>query len=284
MEILKRCRNGQIKALYVVGENPLATLPASSEARAALERLDLLVCQDPFLTETAQIAHVVLPACTYAEKEGTFTNLEGRVLRVRPALDPVGESLPDWHIMTAIASGLGYQLDYEAPYDIQREIMRLLPGYYNLGQPRKIAASPDSYLSNGYVAEVRGRYQPASAAKGSASAGPFQLTLGQVLYHSGKLSTQAAGLVRISPNSGRLSMNPEDMERLGLANGSEVRVTSSVGSLDILVETDASLMPGSCFFPEHFNEPPVKDLVPLEIDPMTGVPYFKSTLVSIAKI
>ena len=284
MEILKRCRTGQIKALYVVGENPLATLPASVEVRAALERLDLLVCQDPFLTETAQIAHVVLPACTYAEKEGTFTNLEGRVLRVRPALDPVGESLPDWHIMTAIASGLGYQLDYEAPYDIQREIMRLLPGYYNLGQPRKIAASPDSYLSNGYVAEVRGRYQPASAAKGSASVGPFQLTLGQVLYHSGKLSTQAAGLVRISPNSGRLSMNPEDMERLGLANGSKVRVTSSVGSLDILVETDASLMPGSCFFPEHFNEPPVKDLVPLEIDPMTGVPYFKSTLVGIAKI
>jgi formate dehydrogenase alpha subunit len=284
MEILKRCRNGQIKALYVVGENPLATLPASVEVRAALERLDLLVCQDPFLTETAQIAHVVLPACTYAEKEGTFTNLEGRVLRVRPALDPMGESLPDWHIMTAIASGLGYQLDYEAPYDIQREIMKLLPGYYNLGQPRKIAASPDSYLSNGYVAEVRGRYQPASAAKGPASAGPFQLTLGQVLYHSGKLSTQAAGLVRISPNSGRLSMNPEDMERLGLANGSKVRVTSSVGSLDILVETDASLMPGSCFFPEHFNEPPVKDLVPMEIDPMTGVPYFKATPVGIAKI
>ena len=283
MEILKRCRNGQIKALYVVGENPLATLPASVEVRAALERLDLLVCQDPFLTETAQMADVVLPACTYAEKEGTFTNLEGRVLRVRPALDPVGESLPDWHIMTAIASGLGYQLDYEAPYDIQREIMKLLPGYYNLGQPRKITATADAYLANGYVAEVRGRYQSASTEKG-APAGPFQLTMGQVLYHSGKLSTQAAGLLKIAPNSGRLSMNPEDMERLGLANGSKVRVTSSTGSLDMMVETDVGLMPGSCFFPEHFNEPPVKDLIPMHVDPVTGVPYFKSTPVGIAKI
>ena len=122
-DILKRCRSGQIKALYIIGENPLATLPASMEVKAALERLELLVCQDPFLTETARLAHVVLPACTYAEKEGTFTNLEGKVLRIRQAMDPIGESLPDWHIMTAIASGLGCQFEYESPYDIQREIM-----------------------------------------------------------------------------------------------------------------------------------------------------------------
>ncbi|MEK7869709.1 MAG: molybdopterin-dependent oxidoreductase, partial [Nitrospirota bacterium] len=91
MEILKRCKSGQIKALYVIGENPLATLPASVEVRSALERLELLVVQDPFLTDTGRQAHFVLPACTYAEKEGTFTNLEGRVLRVRQAMDPLGE-------------------------------------------------------------------------------------------------------------------------------------------------------------------------------------------------
>ena len=107
VEILKRCKSGQIKALYVLGENPLATLPASMEVRAALERLELLVVQDPFLTDTAQLAHFVLPACTYAEKDGTFTNLEGRVLRVRQAMDPLGESLPDWHIMTALANAMG---------------------------------------------------------------------------------------------------------------------------------------------------------------------------------
>ncbi|MEP6887460.1 MAG: molybdopterin-dependent oxidoreductase, partial [Nitrospirales bacterium] len=282
-EILKRCRNGQIKALYVVGENPLATLPKSMEVQAALERLDLLVCQDLFLTETARVAHVVLPACTYAEKEGTFTNLEGKVLRIRPAMDPIGESLPDWHIMTAIASGLGCQLDYESPYDIQREIMKLLPGYYNLGQPRKATVNPDAYLSNGYSAELKTRYQGDQAGTAHA-AKPFALTLGQLLYHSGKLSTQAPGLMTIAPNTGRLHMNPKDMERLGLTDGAKVRVTTAQGKLDMGVQADLAMVPGSCFFPEHFNEPPVKDLMAVEIDRHTGVPYFKLTSAAIQKV
>jgi formate dehydrogenase alpha subunit len=282
-EILKRCRNGQIKALYIVGENPLATLPKSMEVQAALERLELLVCQDLFLTETARLAHVVLPACTYAEKEGTFTNLEGKVLRVRPSMDPIGESLPDWHIMTAVASGLGCQLDYESPYDIQREIMKLLPGYYNLGQPRKPMVSPDAYLRNGYSAELQTRYtgeQPGTAHE----AKPFALTLGQLLYHSGKLSTQAPGLMTIAPNAGRLHMNPNDMERLGVTDGAKVRVTTAQGKLDMGVQADLAMVPGSCFFPEHFNEPPVKDLMAVEIDRHTGVPYFKLTSATIEKI
>ncbi|WP_447985689.1 molybdopterin-dependent oxidoreductase [Nitrospira sp. Nam74] len=282
-EILERCRNGQIKALYVVGENPLATLPRSMEVQAALERLELLVCQDLFLTETARLAHVVLPACSYAEKEGTITNLEGKVLRIRPAMDPIGESLPDWHIMTAIASGLGCQLDYESPYDIQREIMKLLPGYYNLGQPRKPAVNPDAYLSNGYHAELKTRYQ-GNQAQTAHSAKPFALTLGQLLYHSGKLSTQAPGLITIAPNAGRLHMNPSDMEGLGVTDGAKIRVTTAQGKLEIGVQADLAMMPGSCFFPEHFNEPPVKDLMAVEIDRHTGVPYFKLTSATIEKI
>jgi formate dehydrogenase (NADP+) alpha subunit len=282
-EILKRCRNGQIKALYVVGENPLATFPKSMEVQAALERVELLVCQDLFLTETARLAHVVLPACTYAEKEGTFTNLEGKVFRIRPAMDPIGESLPDWHIMTAIASGLGCQLDYESPHDIQREIMKLLPGYYNLGQPRKPAPNPDAYLSNEYSAEVKARYQ-AEAVATTQKAESFALTLGQLLYHSGKLSTQAPGLITIAPNTGRLHMNAKDMERLGLTDGAKVRITTAQGKLDIGVQADMAIMPGSCFFPEHFNEPPVKDLMAVEIDRHTGVPYFKLTSATIQKV
>lgn len=285
LEILKRCRSGQIKALYVVGENPLATLPGSLEVQAALERLELLICQDPFLTETGRLAHVVFPACTYAEKSGTFTNLEGRVLRFRQAMDPVGESLPDWHIMTAIASGLGYQLDYESSQDIQSEIMKLLPGYYNLGQPRKVAAKPDAYLSNGYAAEVRHRYPSSVIRQREAGNGnAFTLILGQVLYHSGKLSTQAFGLIKIAPNTGCLRMNSQDMERLGLTEGGRVRVTTGKGSLEIGVQSDLTVLPGSCVFPEHFNEPPVKDLMPVEVDPVTGVPYFKAATVSLEKL
>ena len=281
IEILKRCKSGQIKALYVIGENPLATLPASVEVRSALERLELLVVQDPFLTDTGRQAHFVLPACTYAEKEGTFTNLEGRVLRVRQAMDPVGESLPDWHIMTALANALGAQWGYESANDIQSEIMKLLPGYYNLGQPRKVTPDPDQYLTNGYAAEVKTRYR--AAAPVTDSKRPFALVMGQLLAHSGKMSTEAPGLINIAPNTGKLRMNVADMQRLGLQEGTKVRVTSERGSLQLGVQSDIAQAPNTCFFPEHFNEPPVKDLMAVQVDAVTGVPTFKHTWVSIEK-
>lgn len=287
MEILEGCRRGEIKALYVVGENPLATLPASADVKGALERVEVLISQDPFLTETGRLAHYVLPAATYAEKDGTFTNLEGKVLRVRQALDQIGESLPDWHIMTSIATGLGCELDYESPNDIQREIMKLLPGYYNLGEPRKLTPRADAYLSNGYQAQVGGRYRDALKRWDGPAAGAehrFGLMMGQLLYHSGKLSTQASGLITIAPNTGRLHLNPQDMERLKLSEDSRVKVTSDRGSLTMGVKGDLNVLAGTCFFPEHFNEPPVKDLMPLEIDGRTRVPYFKLASVTLEKV
>jgi len=266
----------------VIGENPLATLPASMEVRAALDRLELLVVQDPFLTDTARMAHAVLPACTSAEKDGTFTNLEGRVLRVREAIDPIGESLPDWHIMTALANALGCQWEYESSNDIQAEIMKLLPGYYNLGQPRKVVPTVDRYLSNGYATDVAARYR-ASAPSDSKNQRPFALLMGQILYHSGKMSTKAPGLITIAPNTGRLRMNPQDMERLAVGEETTVRLTSDRGSMQLAVQPDQSIAPQTCFFPEHFNEPPVKDLMSVQVDPTTGVPSFKQTRVTIEK-
>ncbi len=282
VEILKKCKSGQIKALYVLGENPLATFPASMEIRAALERLELLVVQDPFLTETAKIADFVLPACTYAEKDGTFTNFEGRVLRIRQAMDPLGESLPDWHIMTALANAMGCRWEYQSANDIQSEIMKLLPGYYNLGQPRKFAPALDQYLSNGYVGEVKARYRTSQDSVEHAR--PFMLIMGQLLMHSGKLSTQASGLIKIAPNTGKLRMNIRDMERLGMQDGTKVRLISDRGSLQLAVQPDQSIAPGTCFFPEHFNEPPVKDLLTVSIDATTGVPSFKQMWVSVEPV
>jgi formate dehydrogenase alpha subunit len=281
-DIVERCRTGAIKALYIIGENPLGTLPVSFGAKEALAGLELLICQETFLTDTARLAHVVLPACTYVEKDGTFTNLEGRVQRVRQCMEPIGESLPDWHIMAAIASGLGHPMEYESAYDIQREIMRLLPGYYNLGQPRKPQASMDGYLSDGYRTDVAKRYSVTPRSSPVTPRG-FMLTLGQLLYHSGKLSTQASGLVDVSPNSGRLRLNLQDLERLGLAEGDLVRITSRQGSVELPVQADQSVLPGSCFFPEHFNDPRLVDLMPVDVDKSTGVPYFKATEVSIEK-
>lgn len=279
-EILKRCRSGEIRALYLVGENPLATLPASMEVRAALDRLELLVVQDPFLTDSGRMAHVVLPACTFAEKDGSFTNLEGRVLRVRQAMDAIGESVPDWQIITAIANGLGCQWEYESANDIQAEIMKLLPGYYNLGQPKRIVPTADKYLSNGYTGSVTARYRSASMD----SQRPFTLLMGPVLYHSGKLSTLAQGLIKIAPNTGKLWMNPADMERLGLKDNSSLKMTSDRGSIHLGVQQDPSVAPQTCFFPEHFNEPAVKDLMSVHVDATTGVPSFKRCRVTIEKV
>jgi predicted molibdopterin-dependent oxidoreductase YjgC len=203
-------------------------------------------------------------------------------LRVRQAMDPIGESLPDWHIMTALANGLGCQWEYQSSNDVQAEIMKLLPGYYNLGQPKKIAPSADAYLSNGYAAEVAGRYR-AAVQPNTQTQRPFTLLMGQLLYHSGKLSTEASGLLTIAPNSGKLRMNPQDMERLGLAEDAKVRLTSDRGSLQLGVQADQSVGQQSCFFPEHFNDPPVKDLMTVQVDATTGVPSFKQTRVTLDK-
>jgi formate dehydrogenase alpha subunit len=107
--------------------------------------------------------------------------------------------------------------------------------------------------------------------------------MGQVLYHSGKLSTEAPGLITIAPNTGRLRMNPQDMEQLAVGEGMAVRLTSDLGSMQLAVQPDQSVAPQTCFFPEHFNEPPVKDLMSVQVDPTTGVPSFKRTRVTIEK-
>ncbi len=282
MDILKQCRSGDIKALYIVGENPLGTLPASCEVEAALKNLEVLIYQDPFMTETGQLAHVVFPATTFAEKDGTVTNQEGKVQFLRPIFDPLGESAMDWHIMAGIANGLGSSLDFEATNDVQREIMKVLPGYYNLGQPAKVQVNPDPYLRNEYVNEVSTRYSQAS--NDAKSQRPFMLKMIQLIYHSGKLSTQASGLLAIAPNTKQLHMHPEDIERLGLVTENQVRITTDHMSLELGVKADLSIMPGSCSVPEHFNDPPVKDLMTIHVDPDTKVPYFKQTHVTVEKI
>ena len=281
IDIIERCRSGEIKALYIVGENPLATLPASFDVETALKNLDVLICQDPFMTETAKLAHVVFPACTFAEKDGTMTNQEGKVQYLRPAMDPLGESAVDWHIIVGLANSLDASMDFETTHDIQKEIMKLLPGYYNLGQVKPGEPALEGYLANGFAKSVQSRYACPPNGRPDQS---FGLRMTQLLYHSGKLSTQASGLVDIAPNTKRLRMIPEDMERLGLTSGDQVRMTSEKGTLELPVQADLSVMPGTCAFPEHFNDPPVKDLIPLHLDPDTGVPYFKLTRVTLEKI
>jgi NADH-quinone oxidoreductase chain G len=162
VQMLEQARQGRLKALYLVGEDPLGSLPSSSGVRQALQSLDLLICQDPFLTETARMAHLVLPATSFAEKEGSFTNHEGRTQRVRRALEPVGESLPDWEIFTQLAAGLGYPLDYGSAGEITDEIGRALgSGWANRIDGRVDSAIMAQYLADATGTELEARYRPA---------------------------------------------------------------------------------------------------------------------------
>ncbi len=278
-QILDRARKGEIKALYIVGENPVGTLPASMGVAEALEKVEFLIVQDPFLTETGRLAHVVLPATTYAEKEGSFTSMEGKVNPVRMAIEPTGESKPDWEIFSELAWRMGFPLEYGSAKEIHREIAKTIPGYFTT-QPGPLPVQLSGYLNNGYAQETLVRYAVKPIRRPAEY--PLTLVLGQILYHSGKYSTQAEGLMKIYDKA-LLQIGPADAERLRVATGDRVMLKSPTGKVEVGIEVQPALPAGLVFFPEHFNTPPVKDLIAAEIDPVTRVIYHKRGPVEIER-
>ncbi|MGQ0812747.1 MAG: molybdopterin-dependent oxidoreductase, partial [Nitrospiraceae bacterium] len=272
IEMLEDGRRGRLKAMFVVGENPVGSLPPSAGAREGLENLDLLVCQELFLTETAALAHVVLPACSYAEKDGTFTNSEGHVQAVRHAIDPIGESRPDWEILSALSVLIGYPLEYAEAREILKEIRSLTPGYGLLGPaptpPKVHSLILREYLENGYAADLSTRY--ALSAKIDQSEGSVTLILHQSLFHSGKLSTRSKGLLRLQ-SEGSLALNPTEMAKHGLSEGDRVRVANGQGEMHTVVKGLDRVPEGVAWFPEHFDEE-ARRLLTFTCDPCTKVP------------
>ncbi len=287
LDILDTARTGAVKAMFVVGENPVASLPPSAQAKEALQNLDFLVCQELFLTETAALAHVVLPACSYAEKHGTFTNSEGHVQRVRQAIEPIGDSRPDWEILSALSILMGYPIEYGESQEILKEIRALIPGYGLLGTgptpPRPEAAVVDRYLREGYAQDLSTRYALRIDDQGTVQAnGSLTLAVTQTLFHSGKFSTRAKGLLLIQP-TGFLTMNPADAEALGLADQERVRVSNDLGAMTATVKRQDRVPRGLVLFPEHFDEE-ARRLLTVSKDPVTQTPYFKSATVKVEKV
>jgi len=285
MEIIEEARSKTIKALYVVGENPVGSLPESAHVAEALTNLDFLVCQELFLTETAKLAHVVLPACSYAEKDGTFTNTEGHVQAVRHAIEPVGESRTDWEIFSALSVLMGYPLEYGDAKEILKEIRSLIPGYGLLGPaptpPRPDQAAVERYLREGHASDLAERYGLTEAER-APSKGGLTLELAQSLYHSGKLSTHAKGLLSLQA-TGSLAMNPADAAGLGLAEGDRVRVSNDRGTMTTTVTLKDRIPAGLVRFPEHFDGE-ARRLLSVSVDPATQVPYYKTAQVRIEKV
>jgi formate dehydrogenase alpha subunit len=284
IEMLERATARSLKAMFIVGENPVGSLPAAIHAEASLRNLDLLVCQELFLTETAALAHVVLPAASSLEKHGTFTNTEGHVQAVRPSIEPVGESRPDWEIFSALSILLNSPMEYAESKEILKEIRSLIPGYSSLGPtplpPKVDRSAVDRYLTDGYQRDLASRYHP--IPRTSRPDGTVRLELTQSLFHSGKLSTRSKGLLQVE-GSGRLRISPSDAARFALSDGDRVRLSSTSGEMTTEVKIMERVPQGTAWFPSHFGQAAVH-LFECATDPITHVPSFRTATVSMMKV
>ncbi len=284
LEMFDRARQGTMKAMFIVGENPLESLPADAKVSEALDALECLVCQELYLTETAKKAHVVFPASSAVEKDGTFTNTEGFVQSVRKSLDPLGESLPDWEIFSALSVVMNSPMEYGEVKEIFKEIRGVIPQYGLLGPtstPHVVnAAVLDQYLREGFKEDVEARYTiPQKAAK---SEGALTLVLGQSIYHSGKFSTRSKGLTQIQ-EVGVLNVNPEDATRMGVEDGASLRLSNVHGEVTVPVKLVDRIPLGVAWFPEHFDQE-LRALFSLTVDERNHVPCWKTTEVQAMRV
>ncbi|HEY5649049.1 MAG TPA: NADH-quinone oxidoreductase subunit NuoG [Nitrospiria bacterium] len=280
MEILQGAQEGRIKGLYFLGENPVGTLPAGAGAAEAVGKAEFSVCQDLFLTETARLCDVVLPAASFAEQNGTFTNQEGFVLNVKKAFDPVSNSRADWEILSGLAEAMGRPMDLDDAEDVSREIETLWPEWKNRPTRDQAASAIGAYLSEGLSRGLSERYHFSKTGSGKVKDGEFHLAVGPTLFHSGKMSLESQGL-RLAEDEGALMMNPGDGERIGVETGGRVKIQSPEGQAEVPVRFDSRFPEGMVFFPESFNH--LKDLLNLEVCGVEKVPVFKTRKVSIQK-
>jgi len=298
-EMIQLARGGLVRLLYISGENSVRSHPDSRSVAEAFEKLDFLVVQDLYLTETAEYADVVLPAASSFEKSGTFTNTERRVQAVRPLFDPPGEARADWEIYADLAARLGCPMEYAGSEAILEEIRELTPSYAGIRPDRlgvgglqwPIRAGESEGTAILHVGEFvrgKGRFRPVAAPvrrTEAEKAFPYVLITGRQReqYHTGTMTRRSRVIESLAPGSA-IEMNPEDMQRGGLVDGDRVRVVSSQGKLEATVGASASLPRGVIFTTFHYAELPVNLLTPPTLDPITKTPAYKDTRVCVEKL
>ena len=299
MEMMKGIAEGKVKALFILGENPLLSDPNATHVKKELKGLELLVTQDIFLSETGELSHVVLPGAGFAEKDGTFTNTERRVQRVRKAIDPVGNARADWRIISDLSNRLGYPMNYASPKEIMDEIAALTPSYGGIRYDRleglglqwpcpTLDHPGTSILHKDKFTRGKGKfhitpYAPAPELPDNEY--PFLLTTGRVLYHYHTVMTRKSkGLSEIYPE-GVIEVNPEDAKRLGIQpDNGLVKVTSRRGKLQVKAKISDSLPPGVVFMTFHFREAAANLLTLDVLDPVAKIPELKVCAVRVEKI
>ncbi|MEW6360371.1 MAG: formate dehydrogenase subunit alpha [Planctomycetota bacterium] len=298
VEMMHAACEGKVKAMYFMGENPMLSDPNITHVREALEKLDFLVVQDIFLSETAQLADVVLPAASSFEKEGTFTNTERRVQRFEPALRAPGEAREDWRIVCDVARRMGYDMSYEGPSEIMDEIAALTPiyggvHYDRLGHRGLQWPCPDrdhpgtKFLHKGKFSRGLGKFTAVEfkpPKEPTDSEYPYILTTGRMLehYHTGTMSRRSAGLNALVPHA-FVEINPADAQRFGLGPDEKIRVVSRRGAIEPQAKITDRVQPGTVFIPFHFAEAAANVLTIDALDPVAKIPEYKVCAVRIEK-
>jgi len=290
LEIMEQIRREKIKGMYIVGENPVLSFPNPRLITEILTSLDFLVVQDIFLTETARLANVVLPAASFAEKEGTFTDFEGKVNRVRKAIDPIGESLPDWEIVVRIAHKMGYPLPFSSLQDVTSEIEELVPSfeaYPDSERQDELAYRETGHTYGRQLLKGFARFSPIEYTRQTEkrkSDYPFTLLTGTTLYHfgTGNRSSRAWRLRKFSPQS-FVEICESDARKLAVTDGEQVKVISAVGEVTTMVKITDTLRKGILFMPVSFPETPTNELFDIVLDPETKAPSLKSCRVKIER-
>ena len=288
VRIIEAAEAGSLKALYIMGENPLRALPQSERVQKALGKLEFLVVQDILHNETAKIADIVLPGAAISEKQGSITNLEGRLQTFQPVVSPPGKAQPDWKILDLLAAGLGGGKAYETLEKIREEICQLVPAYQSLNGQNQGWLKPtgDKALFNTAGSKDLISFYPVVSTEddGEDKNFPFTAIIGSLRYQLGSgTRTGASDRVNGFDLAGQLEMSPPDSTDLKIDNGDTVMLTSASGSITRSVRIDKSLSAGQLFVPTGYNKNDAMNLLPLSDITKAGSPGWKTTRVKVKK-
>ncbi len=301
VEIMNAAYKGDIKALYVMGENPMVSDPNINHVEKAIKNLDFFICQDIFLTETAKLADVVFPATSFAEKDGNFTNTERRILPIKTIVDAPGEARDDWRIIQGLAQGMGRFWNYASIKDIIDEINQVTPQYGGITFERiqngerlqwpcpTPTHEGTKYLHKGNFARGKGLFSAVDhtpAAELADKEYPFVMMTGRILhhYHTGTMTRKTKSLPQYVKD-GYIEMSSADVKELGVKDGEKVRVSSRRGTIETrVVDTGTKLRKGDVFIPFHFAEAAANRLTNDVIDPVAKIPELKVCACKIEKM
>ncbi len=299
VEMMHAANKGKVRGMYIMGENPALSDPNLNHVRESLEKIDFLVVQDIFMTETAKYADVVLPGKSFAEKNGTFTNTERRVQRVRKAVRHVGNRKDDWEILQIMLNRFGIDTDYQSPSDIMNEIAEVSPIYgginYNriknigLQWPCKDKKHPGTkILHQETFSRGKGKFHTISyidPAELPDEEYPLILTTGRILYHfhTGEMSRRSKGLHKRRPIE-RSQINSVDANRLNIEDGDKIFIESRRGKIETVARVTDKIQEGVVFMSFHYKESAANLLTNDALDPLAKIPEFKVCAIKVGKV